>query len=257
MFTIYHLIWVLICILVVTTARLYIRKHNVSLQQILPICCKLCICSEVVKTFSVIKMVPSSDGSLMYPYLELHHLPLHLCSMLIFVIFFCTYSQNQKWKTIAFGLLYPASILGGISAISLPSIFTSSVPVTQAFTHPLAYQFFLYHAMLIVLGLSIVKDPSTQVTSKNYGTTMKILLLLGFGALYTNAMFAYPTYENGVLKSVEYGPNLLFVWETPIGVKLHNLTEWYIYLAILISVAFLLVAVVYIPIFKRDRTTIK
>ena len=54
--------------------------------------------------------------------------------------------------------MYPTCIIGAFMALMMPSIFTTSIPVEKAFISPISYQFFIYHSMLIALGIIIVKS---------------------------------------------------------------------------------------------------
>ena len=81
MFSVNHFIWLAISFAAMAAALCYLKKNKPSLVSVLSVCCVLCILSEVTKTFSVLEMVPSSDGSTMHAYLEMGQVPLHLCSI--------------------------------------------------------------------------------------------------------------------------------------------------------------------------------
>ena len=98
---------------------------------------------------SVIKMVPSATGDIVYPYLEMNHMPFHLCSIQILLIFYTRFTANQKMRENVLAFMYPSCVLGAISAIILSSIFRTSVPAEEAFIHLLPYQVFIYHSMLV------------------------------------------------------------------------------------------------------------
>ena len=71
MFTLNHLIWMSISILLVICSLILLKKYKVSLEKVLTISCFGGILSEVTKTFCVIKMVPLDDGSAFTPYIEI------------------------------------------------------------------------------------------------------------------------------------------------------------------------------------------
>lgn len=251
-FSVYHFIWIGICVTLIAASLIYIDKKHISLKQLLPVCCVISVVSEVIKTFSVFKMVPSADGSTYFPYLELQYLPLHMCSLLIFVIFYITYGKNEKWKSDLTGFLYAAGILGGILGICLPSIFSSAAP-EKSFVNPLAYQTFIFHSMVIVLGVTIYRDKDTLLTPRHFKTTILFAAVLTFLSLYINSIFAVPVYENSVLQSVEYITNFFFTYRTPIGLSLTTKEQWYIYLAAITVIAVVLIFLLYLPIFKREK----
>ena len=253
MFTINHLIWSLICVAVVAVATVYLQKHRTPLKSLLNAACVLCICSELIKTFSAFKMVPSADGSVMYPYIELQHLPLHLCSLQIILIFYVRFAKESAFREMLLAFMYPTCLIGAALAIAMPSIFPESIDVSQAFTHPLAYQYFLYHAMLVTLGIHIAFSGQVNIRRKHYFTTVGILGVLAFLSLYVNSIFASPTYLNGELASVDYTPNLFFTYEPPLPIALTELWHWYLYLCVILALGFGLIALFYIPFFRKKK----
>lgn len=256
MFSIQHIIWLIISItLIVVSMICLIRKHP-SLLEVLRVCTAVCIASELVKVLSCIEIVPSSDGSLLFPYLENQHLPLHLCSIQLLLIFYCTFSKQaisdspRKQAILAF--MYPTCVIGAAFALALPSIFQTTISVEQAFTHPVAYQTFIYHSMLIVLGLYIPISGEVAFSRRTYRQTMLLLGAVFFCSFYVNSVLASPTYENGNLVSVDYVTNFFFSYRTPIGITLTQKWHWFLYTGILIALAFALIALFYVPL-KRNR----
>ena len=100
MFGVYHFIWLGICALLAALAAAYLRRHKPPLRRVLGWACAGCVLSEVVKILSVIELVPSADGSRFYPYLELAHLPFHLCSAQIALIFYARYAKDGPARTV-------------------------------------------------------------------------------------------------------------------------------------------------------------
>ena len=253
MFSVNHFIWLGISFAVMAAALWYLNKNRPSLLSVLSVCCVLCILSEVTKTFSVLEMVPTSDGSKMHAYLEMAEVPLHLCSIQIAFIFFARYTKNQKARETLLAFMYPSCILGAFFAMMIPVIFSNTVPVAQAFTHPQAYQYFLYHAMLIVLGIYIVMSKEIQLKTKHYFSSLSILGVMGFISIYLNSIFAVPVYENGALVSVEYTTNFLFTHEPPIAIPLTEKWHWFLYLGIIGLLAVVLIGAFYMPFILKER----
>ncbi len=253
MFTVYHFIWLAICLLFCGIALWQLKKHKPALKKVLSWACIGCILSETVKTLSVLEMVPSADGTSMHLYLEMQHLPLHLCSIQILFIFYSRFAKESKAKEILLAFMYPSCTLGAFFAILLPSIFSTSIEPYQAFTHPLAYQFFLYHAMLVVLGLYIAMSGEVKIRGKHYFYSLGILGVLAFISLYLNSMFAVPTYANGELMSVEYSTNFFFTQNTPIGIELYTKGQWFLYMAIILTLALVLIGLFYLPFILKER----
>lgn len=253
MFTVYHFIWLAICIPLCAVALWQLKKRKPPLKKVLSLACIVCVLSEVIKTLSVLKMVPSTDGTTMHLYMEMQHLPLHLCSIQILFIFYARFAREGKAKETLLAFMYPSCILGAFFALMLPSIFSTSIDVTEAFTHPMAYQFFLYHTMLVVLGAYIAMSGEIHFTGKHYLSSMGILGVLAFVSLYMNSIFATPTYVNGELVSVEYSTNFFFTQRTPIGVELTTKGDWFLYMGIILTLAVVLVGLFYLPFILKDR----
>lgn len=253
MFTVYHFIWLAICLPLCTVGLYLLNKKKPPLKKVLSWACVGSVLSEVIKTLSVLEMVPSADGSSMHLYLEMGHLPLHLCSIQILFIFYARFGKEGKAKETLLAFMYPSCTLGAFFAIMLPSIFSSSIRVDQAFTHPLAYQFFLFHCMLVMLGLYIAMCGEIHITGKHYLSSLGILSVLAFISLYLNSIFAVPTYVNGELASVEYSTNFFFTQYTPIGIELTTKGEWFAYMGIILALALTLIGLFYLPFILKER----
>ncbi|MBR5340785.1 MAG: YwaF family protein [Erysipelotrichaceae bacterium] len=252
MFSWQHIVWLLICAVAIIICVYLYNKNRPSLQTVLNYCCAVCVASELIKVFSVIDMVPSADGSLIYPYIPMNHLPLHLCSMQILMIFYVRFTENKKSRENFLSFMYPSCLLGALSALAMPSIFTTSIRVDQAFTHPMAYQFFMFHSMLIVLAIAIAKSGEISFTWKSYRNALIIIAVAGFVSLYVNSIFASPYYENGKLMHIDFWPNFLFTYQNPIGIKLTELWQWHVYLIILVAVTVVLTFICFYPLIRKN-----
>lgn len=252
-FTINHYIWLFICITLISSFTYYLIKTKPSLKKVLNVCCVVCVASELIKTFSSIKMIPSADGTMIFPYIEMKHMPFHLCSIQIILIFLARFSSNEKLKTNLLAFMYPTTILGAFLALIMPSIFSTTISINQAFTHPIAYQFFLYHTMLVILGIYIYTSHEIQLEVKHYFSTLIILLVVSFISIYLNSMFASPVYVNGVLQSVEFTTNFFVTYQTPINIALTEIWHWYLYIGIVVVLGIVLIGLMYLPVFKKKR----
>lgn len=248
MFSATHFIWFAVDIAVITAALVYLKKYKPSLRQVLKICCVLAVISEMTKIGSQLQIVPSADGTAFYPYIELCHLPFHLCSLQILTIFYTCFSKNEKVRTVLLAFMYPTCTVGAAFAILLPSI-----GLEQGFTTALPYQYFLYHAMLIVLGIYIGTSGQVKLKAKHGIYTAGLLSLCAFCSVYLNSMFAAPIYENGELVSVEYTTNFFFTYATPIGIALTEKWHWFLYIGILILLGCTLIGALYLPFYIREK----
>ena len=253
MFSLNHFIWLGICAVLIFGFLYLISKKEPKLKEVLNVACAVCVLSELTKIFSVIRMVPLTDGSGYFPYLELNHLPLHLCSIMIIFIFFVRFSNNEKMNHLLYSLMYPAGIIGAAAALLMPSIFSTTITPAQAFSHPMAYQFFLYHTMLIILGVYIARSKEIQLTKKDFKTALILLFVFGVLSIYVNSMAATPVYENGVLVGLEHTSNFFFTYNPPIPIKLKTVGQWMLYLLVIGVLAVVLIYLLYLPIFKKEK----
>ncbi len=253
MFTLYHFVWLGISVPVIVTALMLLLKYRPPMKKVLSVACICCIFSELFKIFGVLQMVPDQSGQSMHLYLEMQNLPLHLCSLQIIAIYCARFMKEGKARDALLGFMYPTCTAGAFFALLLPSIFDKSTTAMDAFvsTHP--YEYFLYHSMLIVLGLYIFLSKQVDLQPRHCLTTFGMLGATALFSIYTNSMFSHAVYTNGDLVSVEYTPNFFFVFETPIGIELTEMWHWYVYLAILLTLASLLIVGFYIPVFRRAK----
>lgn len=254
MFSTNHVIWIIICIILIIIGTICIKKYKPSFKTIIDIAFYTAISSELIKVLSVVEMVPIAGKQGLYPYMELRYLPLHLCSL--HILFFAYLKINKKRNEITRWLLsfmYPCCIVGGILAIIIPSIFSTSIKTSEAFTHPLAYQTFLYHTMLVLFGIYLFDNKEAKLTADGYKKCMILLFALSFVSIYINSIFTIPVYENGQLISVASTTNFFFVSTPPIPVLLNEKIHWFIYLLILVVLATVLVGLLYLPMFIKKR----
>lgn len=254
MYTLQHFIWLALCFVIIILSIILLKKYKPSLRQVLTIACVVAVVSEIIKTFSLMQLVPSSDGTRFYPYIELENVPLHLCSVQIVLIFMTRFMKESNKRTTILAFMYPTTIVGAFAAIMIPTVFTKHVPVGNAFTHVMAYQFFLYHAMLIILGIYIVMSKEVKIEKKHFISSFIILFGLSFISLYVNSIFANVRYVNGEVVSIDYVGNFFFTYETPIGIRFTKIWHWYLYYSILFSIATMFLFVFFLPFFGNKKS---
>lgn len=254
MFSVYHLIWLAICAALIAICLYITGKKKTPFSSVLDAAALISILSECIKVFSVIRIVPLSDGTGTIPYLELNHLPLHLCSIqILFILYVRSAAEDSPARRRLLGFMFPSCILGAAAALLMPSIYTSTIRPDQSFTHLMAYQFFLFHSMLIILGVSIYRRYKDDFSSKDYRNGVVIIVALAVIAIYLNSVFSVPLYENGEVVSIENYTNFFFTYNPPIPVKLTQVWHWMLYLVILTGVAVGLLTLIYIPVFRNER----
>ena len=205
---------------------------------------------ENTTIFFKMKMVPSGSGELLLPYIPMNHLPLHFCSMQIIFIAAAKFMKNDKYREALLAYMSPTCFLGGLFALAIPSIFTTTISIKQAFTSPISYQFFIFHSMLVALGLIIARSGEIEWSMKHFRNTTLTVYLLGFISIYLNSMLASPTYEDGRLVSVDFWTNFFFTYQNPLGIKLTEVWQWYLYLLVLMLLTVILLYLFHLPLVR-------
>ena len=253
MFTWRHLLWLAICVCLIILIVFEFKKRKASLDRVLTTTLTIAILSETAKMTGVIELVPSQNGELLLPYLPMNHLPLHFCSIQILLIIAVKLIKSKKKRETLLAFMAPTCVLGGIMALLMPSIFTTTISVEQAFTSIMSYQFFIFHTMIIAFGIIIAKSDWVEWDKKHYKNTVLLVYLLGFISIYLNSILASPTYVDGKLVSVDFWTNFFFTYQNPIGIKLTAIWQWYVYLAIIMALTALLVYLFYWPLIRKNK----
>jgi len=253
MFTWRHLLWLVICAGLIWAAVHAFDKKRPGLDRALTTALIAAVISEIVKMAGVIELVPSQNGELLLPYLPMNHLPLHFCSLQIILIAAAKFMKNEKRRETLLAFMAPTCVLGGILALLMPSIFTTTIPVEKAFTNPVSYQFFFFHSMIIALGLIIVRSGRIDWSMKNFRDTTLLVYLLGFISIYLNSVLASPSYADGRLVSVDFWTNFFFTYQNPLGIRITQLWQWYLYLLIIALLAALLLYLFHLPLIRRKN----
>ncbi len=255
MYTWRHLLWLVICAGMVSAIIYAFKKKRPNLDRVLTTALIIAVLSEVAKMMGVIKLVPSQNGELMLPYLPMNHLPLHFCSIQIILIAAARFMKGEKQRETLLAFMAPTCTLGGIMALLMPSIFTTTVSVEQAFTSVISYQFFIFHTMIIALGLIIANSGQIAWSIKHFKNTVLLVYLLGILSIYLNSMLASPTYKDGKLISVDFWTNFFFTYQNPLGIQITQLWQWYLYLLIIMLLATLLLYLFYLPLIRKNNRT--
>lgn len=251
MFTANHFIWLAISFILMITAIVLLIKYKPDLNKVLTVACVGAVLSELTRAFSLMNLVPSTDGTMAYPFLELHNLPFHLCSVQVLLIFYTKFAKDGPLRTAILAFMYPTCAAGAFIALFIPIIFTDDIDISQAFTHPIAYQYFLYHSMLVILGIYIAISKQVKIERKHCLTTIGILFIMAFVSIYLNSWMAMPTYRNGEVVSVDYTPNFFFTYKPPVPFEFTEIWQWYIYFMLLVIVVCIFALVFYMPFFKK------
>lgn len=225
MFSTTHLIWILICIAIVTSLTIVSVKCKFSFKTSTIIICAIIGVSEITKI--MYSMKPAASSGMV---IRAGALPFHLCSIMIFVFAYLMFGKNEKTKEIVKSFTVPICLLGGVLAIIIP---TSGVGFAQVS----AYQCFIYHASMIWYGLYLYITGQAKLGLKEYARNLIILFVLAVIVIWIN----------GALQ--QYDTNFFFLVRPPMeGLPIINLNNgWYVYFITLITLAFVLIGLVHLP----------
>lgn len=237
MFSKEHFIWIGICVLIIGLLLYFALKFKWNKKTALLIMCGVSIASELVKVFTHINPVTGIDGDWSEGgVIEAGALPLHLCSIFIFIFFFLAFNKNEKLEKKIISFFVPIGLVGAMIAILMA---TSGVN----FAAPYAYQCFIYHSVMVWLALYYICTKQVELGLKAYLRNLVILLCLGIVMIWIN----------GMLQS--YDTNFFFVVRPPAdNLPILNLNHgWFVYFVHLAICAVILETVVCLPYILKER----
>ena len=242
MFTGLHFAWLAICIVIIAGLLTWSLLQKWKYKTALWVAVGYSVLSELVKVFSRIKEYDALKwkGEL-GGFIDVSALPLHLCSILIFIVFALALTKNEKVKSALLSFYVPVALCGGILALLIPNDGV-------AFDNVKVWQGFIYHAGIVWFSLYLIITKQVDLKLKAYIRNVIILLALVIIMLWVNgALQVYS--RNGM-----YDVNFFFLVHPPIdGLPILNLKHGYAaYLATIIAIgAFAITAVHIGPIIKE------
>lgn len=231
MFTTNHFIWMVICAVFIGVLLFVSLKRKFSFKTAARIMSVISIASELCKIFTHIEEAEGGGGVLGPEFL-----PLHLCSILIFLIFFCALSNNETLVKKVTSFCVPVAIWGGALAILMA---TSGVN----FAKPYAYQCFIYHAGLLWWALYLLATRQVDLGVKAYARNLTVLGSMLFVMIWVNSALSV------------YNTNFWYVVRPPVkGLPLLNLDNgWFCYFVTLVAIGLFAVTVTHLPAMLKER----
>ena len=184
MFTTSHFIWIGISIFLIVIVSLLLIRYKCPSKKLLTVCLGFSVLCEIVKTLSnMVETDLYTNMSVPVKILPVSSLPLQLCSLQIFFFFYLFFGKNEKLKADLNCFMCMCMLVGAPFAILLPNSSTS-------FTNPVAYQFFLYHAMIIIYAIYQIKTHQVTYTMRNLKINLGLLGVLTICSIWINSIFA-------------------------------------------------------------------
>jgi uncharacterized membrane protein YwaF len=220
-----------ICAVMIGLLLLISLKFKFSRRQASLVMALIAAGSEICKIFTHIEDAPGGGGVL-----EPGALPLHLCSILIFLVFFCAFSKHETQVSKVASLCVPVGLWGGVLAILMA---TSGVN----FAKPYAYQCFLYHAGLLWWALHLLLTRQVDLGLKAYLRNLKVLGGMLFLMIWVNSALSV------------YDTNFWFVVRPPAdGLPLLNLNNgWLCYFLTLVGIGLFAITITHLPTIIKER----
>ena len=229
MFTGNHFIWIVICLVIIGALTFCSTKFNFSFRTSAFIMAGVSLVSELSKVFSHMNYVNGvnvSDGMV----IDAGALPLHICSIFIFLFFWLPFSKESKFRKYIINFFIPIGLIGATLSILMA---TSGVN----FAKPFAYQCFIYHAVMIWYAIYLIQSKNTDLGIKSWITNLISTFALAIVMIWVNGLLAV------------YDTNFLFVVRPPVdNLPILNLNNgWYAYFFTLVAIGFVGITLVHLP----------
>ena len=240
MFSTNHFIWLTLCAIFIATMSIISVKLRWSFKTATTVVCGISLASELCKIFTHIDQSVDKDGSVTSGVLGPEYLPLHLCSILIFLLFYLLVSKNDARKETVKSFILPIAILGGTLALLIP---TSGVN----FARPYAYQCFVYHSAILWYGIYLLATRQVSLGVRAYKRTMLLLGCLVIVMLWINSLLSV------------YETNFFYLTRPPMdNLPVLNLKNgWFAYFFTLIGIGVVAVSAVYLPSIISETRAMK
>lgn len=234
MFTTEHFIWLGICAVIIAVLTGLALKFDFSFRTSALIMAVVSLVSESAKILSHMEFVNGkdySDGMV----IDAGALPLHLCSLLIFVFFYLPFCKNEKLKSRLTAIVVPAGLVGSLLAILMATSGTD-------FASSEAYQCFIYHSVMVWFAIFLVAKKHADLGLRAW---IRNLVIVG-------SLAVIMIWVNGALQV--YDTNFMYVVRPPAkNLPILNLNNgWYVYFGSLLLCGFVGITAVHLPFIFRE-----
>lgn len=267
MFSTGHILWIAISFVLIIGGISACIRLKPDIDRLMKVCFSIGLVSEVIKYFSMIQIVPMVDpaiveenGTMVLSYLPsgqytpmmpLEHLPLELCSIQLILMGVYCLLKDEKKKHALRAFMFPCGILGATLGIVMATLTSYLHTVADYFLTIRAWQYFLYHAMLVVLCLYLGISDRSHLKFQDWKTAIAMLIAFDLPTFYLNSIFSSQVYQNDQLIGVTHRINFFSSYVNPLGLFLTEKWQWITYLVIRASLALVLIILIYIPLRNR------
>ena len=187
------------------------------------------------------------------PYIAKEHLPLELCSLYLLFMPLALIIRNKKWKKRLYAVMFISGTIGGLMGIVLASIAGDFETTAAFFTAPRAWQFFLFHSMIVSLSIYIGFGDESGLRFSDWKTAVLGILVLDIPTFYINSVLSSEVYMADQVAGVSHRINFFSSYVNPLGLILTEKWQWIVYLVIRAALATGLIILLYLPLLRRGR----
>ena len=269
MFSQGHLIWIGISAALIAVGLPVCLRRRPPLRRLLKICLIIGVASEIIKFFSSAVIVPMVDPAVTVqngaaalewlptgeytPYLGMEHMPLELCSLFLFFMLLALVLQDGPWKRGLYAVMFASGTLGGLMGIVLSSIAGKYDTTAAFFTSVRAWQFFLYHAMVVTVSLYIGLCEESGLAFADWKKAALGILFLDLPTFYLNSVFTSAIYVHDEVVGVTHRINFFSSYVNPLGLVLTEKWQWIVYLAVRFVLAFGVIVLLYLLLLGKKN----
>ena len=238
----WHILFLVACVAMITIPLIFLRKGKHT-KIVLYVCMALAVLYTILCVFLYIRphptpLLPGMEGKPVDDSwtIDPAELPLHLCNIQVFTIILIVVLKKESTKQNIVAFFIPTSIAGAALALFIPT-----TPTQYGWDNFRAFQYIVYHAMLIFLGIYLYMTYFKKLNLKNVLFSFVSLLVLSVFSIYLNSI-------------IGHGANYFFTARPPMP-NMPFLTlkyGWGIYSLALFSLVCVLIPAVFSPVIIRE-----
>lgn len=260
-----HIAFICISFVLIAVGLMLVRRRQPTIDELIRVCLPIALVGEAVKLFTTIEIVPVVDAVIVNgqigfretgafsPYLKAEHLPFELCSLQMVFMFLALVVKDPVWRHRLHAVMYGTALIGGLLALFLSSIAPEFETAGDFLTSPRAWEFFLYHSMIIVLALSIALDRECDLRLGDLKWMVCACVILDFASLYMNSMLSVPVFQDGELRGLSYAVNFFSSYDDPLGITLATKSQYLLYFVARYVIGSVFILLVFLPFVRRGR----
>jgi uncharacterized membrane protein YwaF len=268
-----HIILLCISVALIIGLSILIAKSNIKFSTILNIMLIIWVFSEAIKlcsnmhylilgaddSYRIIKIIEyvgdkvKEGDVLVRAFYPRSQLPFHLCSIQPIFILIVKLTKNEKLKDTLLKLIFPTATLGAFIAIIICTI-------TVRWNNPQVYEYFFFHAFLVIFAISIVTKKQIEITWKSHLQTMGIMFLVFVASIWVNSVLSVTSVDPSdiVLKSSDIDTyiytNFFYSMKPPLdNLPILNLDNgWFVYFFSIVLIGLTAISLLQLPFIVRS-----